>query len=417
MRRVRASRAKALVVLTLLIGAGTAAAAVAATQGTPRARLSDYFTPADLERSRHYRLPAYLLSFGGLAAALLAGAAIGLGPGVRRLGRWAGQLTGDRWPLEALLLAAAVTLAVFLARLGFSYGRYLHDKHWGLSTQSVSGFFTDAAKGVGFEVVLAFVTALGFIAIVRARPRGWPAAAAGFAVGLTVLLVYVLPVVYEPLFNKFTPVEPDVRARVLTIAERAGVKVGDVLVADASRRTTRLNAYVSGLGATKRVVLYDTLLARSDPKKVDLVVAHELGHVAHRDVLKGTIVGSIGAVAAVVLIWGLVSWGRLRLWIGADGPGDPRWLPFLALVLAAASFLALPALNAFSRRIEGAADRAAINYTRDPATAIEVEVDLARANIADLQPNDFIRWAFYTHPPTLKRIQIALDWRAAHPNE
>ena len=413
---MRARRVKALLVLTLLIGAGTAAAAIAATQSAPRARLSDYFTPADLERSRHYRGPAYLLSLGGLAAALLAGAAIGLGPGVRRVGRWAAQLTGDRWALEALLLAAAVTIVVFLARLPFSYGRHLHDRHWSLSTQSASGFFTDAGKGIGFQVVLAFVTALGFIAIVRWLPRAWPAVAAGFAVGLTVLLVYVLPVVYEPLFNKFTPVEPDVRARVLAIADRAGVEVDDVLIADASRRTTRLNAYVSGLGPTKRVVLYDTLIARSDPKKVDLVVAHELGHVAHHDVLKGTIVGSIGAVAAVVLVWGLLSWDRLRLWVGAEGHGDPRWLPFLAFVLAVGSLLALPALNALSRRMEAAADRAAISFTRDPATAIDVEVDLARSNIADLEPNGFIRWAFYTHPPTLERIQIALDWRAAHPD-
>ncbi|MFY9586496.1 MAG: M48 family metallopeptidase [Actinomycetota bacterium] len=413
---MRARRVRLLVVVTLLFGALSAGAAIAATQSTSRARLSDYFTSSDIERSRAYRGTAYLLSFGGIGAALVAGAAIGLGPGLRRLGRLAQQLTGGRWPLEAIGLAAAVTIVVFLIGIPFAYGRYLHDRHWGLSTQSLGGFFADATKGVGFEVVLAVVTGLGFIAIVRALPRGWPAAAAGFAVGLTVLLVYVLPVVYEPLFNKFTPVEPDVRARVVAIAEHAGVKVGDVLVADASRRTTRLNAYVSGLGATKRVVLYDTLLARSDPKKVDLVVAHELGHVAHHDVLKGTIVGSVGAVAAVVFVWGLLSWERLRTWVGADGPGDPRWLPFLALVLAVVSFLALPAMNAFSRHMEAAADRAAINYTRGPATAIEVEVELARSNIADLEPNPFIRWAFYTHPPTLERIQIALDWRAAHPN-
>jgi STE24 endopeptidase len=225
----------------------------------------------------------------------------------------------------------------------------------------------------------------------------------------------VLPVLYEPLFNKFTPVEPDVRQRVLSIAQRAGVKVGDVLVADASRRTTRQNAYVSGLGSTKRVVLYDTLLAQSSPKQVDLVVAHELGHVAHRDVMKGTAFGAAGAVLAVVLIWRLLEWGALREWLGITGAGDPRALPFLAFLLAALTLLSSPVLNAFSRHIEGAADRAAIEYTHDPDTAVEVEVSLARSNLSDLDPNPFIVWFFYTHPPTLERIETALDWKAAHP--
>jgi STE24 endopeptidase len=408
-------RVKALLILTLVVGSGPAAASVAAPAQRPRAKISDFFTPLDLDRSRRYRSTFYVLAFGGLAVSIVAGAALGLGPGVRWLGRWASNVTG-RWPVQVLLLAAAVTIVVTLVSMPFTFGRHLHDRNWGLSTQSAAGFFADGAKGIGFELFIAAITALGFYAIVRALPRGWPAAAAGFAVGLTVLLVYVLPVIYEPLFNKFTPVSPDVRQRVLTIAERAGVKVGDVLVADASRRTTRQNAYVSGLGSTKRVVLYDTLLERSSPSQVDLVVAHELGHVAHKDVLKGTALGGLGAVLAVLLIWRLLEWESLRSWIGATGAGDPRSLPFLAFMLAALSFLTMPLTNAFSRHIEAAADRAAIENTRDPDTAVQVEVSLARSNLSDLEPNPGVVWLFYSHPPTLDRIQIALDWKAAHPS-
>jgi STE24 endopeptidase len=321
---------------------------------------------------------------------------------------------GGRWWLEAILLAVAVTIVTTLASLPFGYARHLHDKRWGLSTQSAGGYLTDVAKGTAFQVVLTAVVALAFFGVIRALPRYWPAFAAAFGVGMTVLLVYVLPLIYEPLFNRFTPVEPDVRDRVLAIAERAGVNIGDVLVADASRRTTRQNAYVSGLGATKRVVLYDTLLERSSPEQVDLVVAHELSHVAHRDVLKGTALGALGAVLAVLLIWRLVEWQALRDWIGVSGPGDPRALPFLAFVLAVTTLLSLPLVNAFSRRMEAAADRSAIELTRDPRTAIEVEVSLARSNLADLEPNAIVYWAFFTHPSTLERIQIALDWQAAH---
>jgi Zn-dependent protease with chaperone function len=411
--RVRISRrARALLVLAVVLGGGLSTAAVAAASSRPKAKISDFFTPLDIDRSHRYRSLAYALALGGMAAGLIAGAALGLGPGVRRLGRWTSSVTGA-WPLQALLLVGILTVAVALAALPFSYGRYLHDRHWALSTQSAAGFFGDAAKGIGFEVAIAAVTALGFVGIARALPRGWPAAAAGFAVALTVLLVYVLPVLYEPLFNKFTPVEPGVRQRVLQIADRAGVKVGDVLVADASRRTTRQNAYVSGLGSTKRVVLYDTLLEQSSPKQVDLVVAHELGHVAHRDVLKGTVVGSAGAVLAVLLIWRLLEWGALRDWLGITGAGDPRALPFLAFLLAAMALVGSPVVNAFSRHIEASADRAAIAYTHDADTAIDVEVSLARSNLADLEPNPFVVWFFYTHPPTLDRIQIALEEKAA----
>ena len=409
-RRVRLAIMAAFVgAAGLTAAAGSAAQAAQAT----RAKLEDHFNRDDIERSRSYRGPRYALSFAAIATGLLAGAALGLGPGVRWLGRWSGTASGGRWWLQALVLAGTVSVAIALVELPFGIARFYHDRSYGLVTQPLAGYLIDAAKGLGFQLVLGAVTALGFVSIVRLLPRGWPFAAAGFAVVLTVALVYLLPVVYEPLFNRFTPVESDVRARVLAIAERANVPVGEVLVADASRRTTRQNAYVSGLGATKRVVLYDTLLSGSSPAEVDLVVAHELAHVAHRDVLKGTVIGSVGAALAVVVIWRLMSWGALRDWIGASGPGDPRWLPFLAFALAVASFVTLPAQNWFSRGIEAAADRSAIAYTEDPDTAIAVEVNLARSNIADLEPNGFIRWMFYTHPPVLERIQIALDSKAA----
>jgi STE24 endopeptidase len=406
-------RNKALLILSLVIVSGVTTATVAARQAPP-AKLGDYFTPADIDRSRRYRGPVYALAFGALAAAIVAGAAMGLGPGVRALGRWSSGLTGNRWALQALLLTAVVTIGVSLATLPFGYGRYLHDRHWGLSTQSAIGYLSDWARGNGFEIVLGAVSALAFVGIVRALPRSWPAVAAGFGVVLTVLLVYVLPLIYEPLFNKFTPVAPDVRARVLAIADRAGVKVGDVLVADASKRTTRQNAYVSGLGSTKRVVLYDTLLQKSTAEQVDLVIAHELSHVKHRDILKGTALASAGAVLAVLFIWRLLASSVVLGWVGAAGPGDPRVLPFLAFVLAAGSLLTLPAMNTYSRRVEAAADRSAIEITQDPYTAIQVETSLARSNLSDLEPNPAIEAVFFTHPSTLERIQIALDWQAEH---
>ena len=401
-----------IAVLLAVSGIATAAAFATPHAQQPRPRLDDYFTRYEIERARGYNGPRYALGFAAIAAGMLAGAALGLGPGLRRLGSWSASVSGGRWWIQALALTGVVTATIALVQLPFGIARFFHDRSYQLVTQPLAGYLIDAAKGLGFQLVLGGITAIGFLKIVRVLPRGWPAAAAGFAVVLTVGLVYLLPVVYEPLFNRFTPVEGAVRDNVLAIAQRAGVRVDDVLVADASRRTTRQNAYVSGLGATKRVVLYDTLLAKSTPKEIDLVVAHELAHVAHRDVLKSTVIGSAGAALLVLLIWRLVSWEALGEWAGASGPGDPRWLPFLALVLAVTSFVTLPIQNWYSRTIEAAADRTAIEYTADPDTAVSVEVNLARSNLADLRPNGFIRWAFFTHPPVLERIQIALEEKA-----
>jgi STE24 endopeptidase len=411
---MRGRRLRCVVIAAALLTTGTAAAALASESMSPSPPAEDYFSKSDIERSRRYRGPRYAIAFGSIIASLVAGAAIGLGPGVRRIGRWSASVTGGRWILQVLLLVVVVTAVLALVQLPFAIARHLHDRSFGLVTQSIWGMLTDTAKGFGFQLALAAVTGLGFYGIVRALPRAWPGVAALFAVGLTVFLSYVLPVIYEPLFNRFTPVDSSLRARVLTIAGKAGVPVGDVLVADASRRTRRLNAYVSGLGPTKRVVLYDTLIERSSPKEVDLVVAHELAHVAHRDVAKGTVIAAAGAAAAVLLIWALLSSQPIRSWIGLSGAPDPRALPFLAFALAVTGILALPLQNWYSRGIEAAADRSAIDYTQDPETAIAVEVRLARENIADLEPNRSIVWAFFSHPPVMERIRIALEWLPSH---
>jgi Zn-dependent protease with chaperone function len=392
----------------IVIGmAGPAAAHGAAVSEKPK--VTDFFSPQDLARSRAYNGPRYTLGLASIVVGFVVAAVLGLGAPTRALGAWAQRLAGNRWPVTALILVAVVSLAGTLVTLPMSVARNLyHERRWELSTQTLGGYLNDVTKGTLIQIVIAAVGALGFYLIVRRLPRGWPFAAGGFAVALTVTLVVIYPLVFEPVFNKFTPVDGETATRIRAIATKAGVKVGDVLVADASRRTRKLNAYVSGLGPTKRVVLYDTLLESSPPEEIDLIVAHELGHVVHRDVARGTLLGAAGAIGAIALIWLLFRNESLMRWIGAS-PGDPRSLPFLAFVLALASFLTLPATNAFSRHIEASADRFAVELTDEAETAVETEISLARRNIADLQPNAFIRVWFYTHPPVMDRIQIALE--------
>jgi STE24 endopeptidase len=200
-------------------------------------------------------------------------------------------------------------------------------------------------------------------------------------------------------------------AELRSLAERAGVPVADVLVADASRRTRRENAYVSGLGGTRRIVLFDNLLDQSEPRQIRLVVAHELGHRRARHVERGTLLAMAGAATVVLVLWGLLSWPGLLEATGASGPGDPRVAPFLVLVVTVFELLGLPLGAALSRRWEREADRFSLELTRDPEAFESAHRRLARANLADLEPPRAVYALLFSHPTPSERIAAARAWR------
>jgi STE24 endopeptidase len=210
---------------------------------------------------------------------------------------------------------------------------------------------------------------------------------------------------------------------VLRLAAEMRVPVRDVLVSDASRRTTRVNAYVSGVGRTRRVVVYDTLLrpgaaepvAAEREDEVALVLAHELAHVAHRDVLWGTAAGALLTGAGVLLVNWLLELGWTGDLLHVRGLGDPLVAPGLLLLGAVGGLLASPAASAVSRWAEARADWTALEVSRDPATAVAVERRLALENRADLLPNRLLVAVFASHPPTMARIAQARLWAERNP--
>ncbi|MGZ4128477.1 MAG: M48 family metalloprotease [Actinomycetota bacterium] len=390
-------------------------AAVHAAVHTPRARIEDFFTPAEISRSLRFRGLAYLIGFSALALDLGMLALLGLGVGSRRLTAWSARITRSRWWLQTLVLAAVVTIVPAAVELPLAVAGWRHERAFGLATNSLPAFLVDDAKAIGFSIVAAAIVAFLFVAVARRFRRTWPVVIAAGGSVLVFVVIFVLPLIYEPAFSVFKPVDPATRARVIAIAAREGVKVDTVLISVQSVRTTAENAYVSGFGATKRVVLFDMLVRRLSPREVDLVVAHEIGHVKHNDILKGAVYGSIGVVAGAIVLWWLLGRRRLLGMIGAHDHADPAVLPFLAFFIAIATLVTLPLQNFVSRRVEASADRAAIVATNDPQGAVQLEVHLARDDISDLHPNGFIRWMFFTHPSTIERIQAALDYEAEHP--
>ena len=392
---------------------GTPVMAAAAVHA-PRARVEDYFTGADVARSHGYRGLAYVLGFLSLGLNLIVLGVLGLGRGARALGAWSKRVgRGRRW-VQGIILAAIVTVVPTIVILPAGIASWYHERAYALVTNQISGYLSDTLKATGFSILAAAIVALVYLGLVKKLRRSWPFAVAVAGVVLTFATIFILPVIYEPAFSSFRPVDPATRARVIAIAAKEGVKVDKVLISLQSVRTTTENAYVSGLGATKRVVLYDTLLARLKPREVDLVVAHEIGHVKHNDVLKGALLGSAGVIAGVVVIWWLLRRRRLLDFIGARDHADPAVLPFLAFFLAVATLVTLPLQNLVSRHIEAAADHAAFVATNDPQGAVMLEADLARADLSDLTPNAIIKDIFFTHPSTMERIQAALDYEAQH---
>ena len=359
----------------------------------------------------------------GLAAYgtdLLVLAALALtGPG-RAVVAAAAGLAGGWAPGRVVLAIVAVQAVRAAAGLPYSLWAFGQDRRAGLATQRLGGFLRDWAKGRAVGLVLV-VLALGALVLgARWQPPGWPLVAAAAAVLLVLALTVAGPVLIEPLFNRFRPLDPGpLRARLLELAATMGVPVRDVLVADASRRTTRVNAYVSGLGRTRRVVVYDTLLAAADGSsggadEVALVVAHELAHVRHRDVLWGTVGSAALAAVSVLAVVALLDLEAVRRLFAVTGLGDPLVAPGLLLLGMLGGLLAAPLASAISRWAEARADWVSLEVTRDPATAVAVERRLALENRADLRPNRLLLAMFASHPPTMARIAQAWLWAERH---
>ncbi|MFC4532238.1 M48 family metallopeptidase [Sphaerisporangium dianthi] len=364
------------------------------------------FSPAQIARADAFdaavNVPAYL----SLAVTLAVAGVLVLTPA----GAWVvGRVKGPWW-LRALLGVVGLS-AVSLALkwpLGMWYETRL--RQYGLSTQRWPEWSADRLKSFAVQTVLVAIMVVAVVWLARRGPRRWWAPAAAGAFLLTVAASFVYPLVVEPLFNDFTPLPAGrLRSDLIAMASRDGVPVEDVLVADASRRTTALNAYVSGFGATRRIVVYDTLL-RAPAGEIELVVAHELGHAKRGDVLYGTLVGALGAAAGACLLYLLVSLPVLRRRTGVASAADPRSVGVLLGLMSLLTVLSGPAQNLVSRQIEARADVHALDLTRDAATFAAMQRRLALTNISDLTPNAFEYLMYASHPTTAQRLAAARSW-------
>ncbi len=365
------------------------------------------FTPEQLAREeafhRALRPPAYASLALGTAVAVV----LGLTRSGARLVTAVARPAGGGWAAGVVLGTLVLTAVGRLVTLPLDVRSEQVLRAYGLSTQDWGGWLLDVLRSLLVGSATAALVLLAVVALARRAPRTWWAWAAGSVAVLVVLGSYVYPVVVEPVFHDFRRLEPGaLRDDLLALAAQDGVAVSDVLVADASRRTTALNAYVSGFGSTRRIVLYDTLLASATPAEVRLVVAHELGHAEADDVLVGTLLGALGGAAAVCLLAAALRPRRLAA-SGAAGLGDARVVPLLLAVAAVGSLVSTPAVSFVSRRVEARADLHSLQLTGDVATFVASEQRLAVNNLSDLDRGPWVAGLGGTHPTPPERIALA----------
>ena len=354
-----------------------------------------YFSDAQIERAEAFRT--------GQLWIYAAQTAIGLGVLAVLVRRAPARLDSARRPvLAGAAVAAAISVATGVAALPLSALARERAKDVGLVTQDWVGYAGDVAKSAAIGTVIAAAGGALFVLALRRLGDRWWVAGAVVVVAYGAAVTYASPVVLDPLFNEFRKLPAgELRSDVLELARRAGVDAGEVYEIDASRRTTAANAYVAGVGRTKRVVLYDTLLRDFTPAETRLVVAHELGHARYHDLRGGLI------WVAIVALPGMWAVAELTRRLGGDAAAGARAVPALALAVA----IVVPVLsivsNQLSRQVEARADAFSLELTREPDTFVAFQRRIAVQNVSDVDPPALFRLAFGTHPTTMERIGMA----------
>ncbi len=376
------------------------------------ARASDLFTPGQIARAERYSWLKRGLGWTSYFLSLLLLLAFAL---TARGGRITRRVVARRrWWLAVPLGVLVVLLAERLVTLPFGIASHVVDRRYAISRQGWVGWSVDQLTSLAVAVVVTAVVALVVVAAARRSPRWWFAWAGGIALVLSLAGSFLYPVVVEPLFNHFTPMSSGpFKQSILRLADREGVHVDDVLVADASRRTTTVNAYVSGLGNTRRVVVYDNLLTDLTPAEARVVIAHELGHAKDHDVLLGTTLAAVGSVGAIALLALILDAEPVRRRAGVAGAADPAVVVLVLALAGVGAFVVSPAQNTVSRAIEARADRTSIEATHDDATFVQMQRRLALTSLSDPTPPELSQFWWGSHPTVLQRAGLPRSLEAA----
>jgi len=314
------------------------------------------------------------------------------------------------YTVSLILYVILLMLLTKVIGIGLEYYGFRLEHSYHLSNQKLASWLWDQVKGFLVSVVLASIVAVVLYSILREYALHWWVVSWLVFLGLFVLMAQIAPVVLFPIFYKFEPLQnDDLKARLVRLSEKAGTRVRGVYKWRLSEKSNKANAALTGLGATRRIILADTLLDNYSPEEIEAVLAHELGHHVHRHILK-----SIGVQAVVTLIgfWAanLVLHIAVDRWHMFETLSDFANIPLLILVATVLSLLLMPALNAYSRFNERQADRYAFRSISTVTPFISSMNKLASQNLAERTPSKLVEWLFHSHPSISRRVQAAEAW-------
>jgi STE24 endopeptidase len=320
------------------------------------------------------------------------------------------RLFGGRQWLEVLFYCV---FFLFLIRLFFFpeqfYRSYWFDRQYGLSNYSLSLWIFDYVKALCLGTLLFSLMVFGIYGLIRRVPRWWWLLLWG---GVSIAIFgYVAIAPYgEHIYSNFQPLERgELRDRLESLADREGLELEDILVVDASRRTKKVNAYLSGSGPSKRIVLFDTLVEAFTPREITMILAHELAHWKDPDDKRSYAIFSLTVFCVLALASSVLKWGTRIRRLHYSSPTDVAGLPVLFLTFFVVFQVLHPVNLAIKRAREAEADRQSIELVCDPEAFITTHVKLARLNHSYVDPPPLYVILFSSHPPFLKRIQTALN--------
>jgi STE24 endopeptidase len=370
------------------------------------------FTPDDIATGYQYGFERRLIFWASSAVELALLLLLACSAWGHRFAEGCRRATGDRWMPTLLLLGAFYYVVHELLQFPFAVGRFYHAHSWGMTTRGFGDWLRDHAIAFGINAVFQLILLVGFYTLLRVFPKIWWLLAAVGASALGVAYAFLSPLLVAPLFNTFTPLaetewknqEPAVRA----LIAKAGIPVKEILVMDASRQGQHTNAYFSGFGSTRRIVLYDTLLQKHTPAEIESILGHEIGHWVHDHIVVGLAIGTLAAIVGLYLLHRFLGWVVGRSPWRLASPHDAAGLPLLLLIFFAASWFEMPLQNAIRRHFERQADAMALALAGQREAFIEAERRLARNNLSNVAPPPWNVWLFASHPTAAQRIGMAM---------